>query len=269
MMEALHRLDSAALRELAASLRQGSLASGLTSHAVQQVVGAKTAPDVLRCLQSLGQNGWRQSQISVLAESVATARGCASDPEQLLDLVLSGPDVPGVPTRDTAVVMQTLIEKAQREIILVAYAIHNGQKLFRRLAERMAEEPDLDVWFYLNIARGYNDTSLTSEITRRFAREFLEKHWPWDVRPKLYYDPRTLEPDATGRASLHAKCLIIDSSVALITSANYTEAAQKRNIEAGVVIRYPPCVERVTGYFRGLRESGHLCQCDLGSQPSP
>ncbi len=34
MIEALHRLDSAALRELAASLRQGSLASGLTNHAV-------------------------------------------------------------------------------------------------------------------------------------------------------------------------------------------------------------------------------------------
>ena len=263
MMEALHRLDSTALRELATSLRQGSLASGSTIHAIQQVVGPRAAPDVLRCLHTLEQEGWSHSHVAVLAENVAMAKESAPTPEQLLDLVLSGPDVPGVPTRDTAVVMQTLIERAQHEVILVAYAIHNGQKLFKRLAERMVEDERLDVWFCLNIARGPSDTSLASEIARRFTREFFERHWPWKVRPKLYYDSRAIEPNVSVRASLHAKCLIIDSRVALVTSANYTEAAQKRNIEAGVIIRYRPCVERVAEYFRGLVQVGALCSCDL------
>lgn len=180
-----------------------------------------------------------------------------------MDLILSGPDASGVPARDTAIVMQTLIEKARHEIILIAYAIHNGQKLSKRFAERMAEDQDINVWFYLNIARGPNDTSPTSEIVRRFAREFLKNHWPWEVQPRLYYDTRSLEPNASACASLHAKCLIIDSRIALITSANYTKAAQKRNIEAGIVLQYQPCVQRIAGYFRELVQTGALCSCDL------
>lgn len=263
MIEPLHKLDSASLRELAASLRQGPLASSYTSHGIQQIVSTNAASDILHCLQSLDRSGWAPSQVAVLVENVIRARESAADPNELMDLVLSGPDVSGIPTRDTAVVMQTLIERARREVILVAYAIHNGQKLFKRLADRMAEDRDLDVRFCLNITRAPNDTSLASEVVRRFTREFRRKHWPWEIRPRLYHDPRSLESKTLGRASLHAKCLIIDSSVALITSANYTEAAQRRNIEAGVVIRYKPCVERVAGYFRELCETGVLCPCDL------
>jgi phosphatidylserine/phosphatidylglycerophosphate/cardiolipin synthase-like enzyme len=38
------------------------------------------------------------------------------------------------------------------------------------------------------------------------------------------------------RAALHAKCVVIDRSTALVTSANFTEAAQERNIEAGALV---------------------------------
>ena len=38
------------------------------------------------------------------------------------------------------------------------------------------------------------------------------------------------------RACLHAKGIVIDDHRALITSADFTEAAHKRNIEAGTVI---------------------------------
>ena len=40
-------------------------------------------------------------------------------------------------------------------------------------------------------------------------------------------------------SSLHPKCVVIDEGKALVTSANFTEAAQIRNIEAGVFIRDP------------------------------
>jgi phosphatidylserine/phosphatidylglycerophosphate/cardiolipin synthase-like enzyme len=255
MMEILHRLDSRVLRELAISLRQGSLASCISSHAIQQVVGTNLTPDVLDYLRALETDGWLHSQIATLADNIAFERESAIYPEQILDIVLSGPDVPGVPTRDTAVIMQTLFEEAKREVILVTYAIRDGQILFRRLAERMVENPKLDVWFCLNIARSPHDRSSTSEIIQHFAREFIKKHWPWEIRPKIFYDPRSLEVNSTIRASLHAKCLIVDSRVALITSANYTEAAQKRNIEVGMIVRYSPCVERLAGYFRKLIET--------------
>ena len=195
--------------------------------------------------------------------AIATARDQAANPEMILDLVLSGPEVAGIPTRDTAAVMHALVEKVQQEVILVGYAVHNGRKLFERLAERMQQLPALRVWFCLNIPRKFNDTSLSAEIVRRFAMTFVSKHWPWEPRPDLYYDPRALTEDATERPSLHAKCLIIDRREAFVTSANFTEAAQQRNVEVGVVIRHGPLAERLARYFEGLRASNRLQKCVL------
>ena len=57
---------------------------------------------------------------------------------------------------------------------------------------------------------------------------------------------------------MHAKCIAVDPRVALITSANFTEAAQGRNIEAGVLVRHKPTVRRLVAYFEGLVERGDL-----------
>ncbi len=255
MHDSLHKLTSAGLRQLAASLRDGALAAGITSHAVQQIAGATLAAELVRTLASLRDDGWSPPQVAALAEAMAEARDRVSRPEELFDLVLSGPDVPGVPTRDTAAVMHTLIEQAREEVILVGYAVHNGRKLFERLAERTRETPGLDLWFCLNIQRPYKDSSLSSEIVRRFAMAFAKKDWPWRPLPKVYYDPRSLDPSGPTQSSLHAKCLVVDRKVALITSANFTEAAHKRNLEAGVVVRYEPLALRIATYFDTLRRT--------------
>lgn len=186
-----------------------------------------------------------------------------ADPQVLFDLVLSGPEVPGVPTADTAASLQTLIENAEAEILLVGYTVHNGKRLFKRLAERMDAVPALRVEFCLDIARKATDTSLASEIVRRFAREFVTKHWPGARLPDVFYDPRALAERWEDRASLHAKCVIVDRRTAIVTSANFTEAAQRKNIEAGVLIRYEPFVLRLATYFDALRDSGQLASCPL------
>ncbi|HUT57961.1 MAG TPA: DISARM system phospholipase D-like protein DrmC [Phycisphaerae bacterium] len=263
MLEPFQRLSPTALRELATCLREGSMASGATSHALQQIVGAPAASRLLPALGSLAQRGWSPGQIATLAEAIANAKSLAASPENQVDLVLSGPEIPGVPTRDTAAVMHSLVEQAINEVLLVGYAVHRCRGLFERLAQKMAAQPGLKVWFCLNIERKPLDTSLSSEIARRFALNFVQEHWPWDPKPDVYYDPRSLQEERAGRTSLHAKCLVIDSSQALITSANFTEAAQTRNIEAGVIVGYKPLVERLAGYFDALRQSGLLVQCDL------
>jgi len=38
------------------------------------------------------------------------------------------------------------------------------------------------------------------------------------------------------RASLHAKCLVVDRKMCFVSSANFTERGQARNIEVGVLI---------------------------------
>jgi phosphatidylserine/phosphatidylglycerophosphate/cardiolipin synthase-like enzyme len=168
-----------------------------------------------------------------------------------------------VPTADTAATLQTLIENAQTEILLVGYTVHHGKRLFRRLAERMESMPALRVVFCLDIARRPADTSLASEIVRRFAHEFITKHWPGARLPEVFYDPRALAERWEDRASLHAKCVIVDRCTAIVTSANFTEAAQRKNIEAGVLIRYEPFVTRLHNYFEGLRNARQLVLCSL------
>lgn len=127
----------------------------------------------------------------------------------------------------------------------------------------METQPSLRVIFCLDIARSLSDSSLPSEILRRFAHDFTTKHWPSKKLPDLYYDPRALAETYEKRASLHAKCVIVDRRVAIVTSANFTEAAQTKNIEAGVLIRHAPFVARLSDYFEALRSTNQLLQCPL------
>ena len=164
---------------------------------------------------------------------------------------------------DTAAVMHTLFTHAEREVLLVSYAVYDGRRLFEPLARRMAERPGLAVTLCLDIARPYGNDEPAEAIVRRFALDFRSRHWPWATLPDLWYDPRSLET-GEARASLHAKCVVVDRREALVTSANFTDAAQRRNIELGVAIRHRPTVERLSDYFTGLRHTGLLSRCRLG-----
>jgi len=260
MTDALHKLPTLSLRSLAASLREGPLSSGITRYTLQQIAGGQAA-ELKTCLEELQQNGMTPAQIALLVEAVVKARENNPIPASLFDLVLSGPDLPGIPTADTAAVVHTLIEGAISEVLFVSYAIHQGQRLFERLAAKVNESPSLRVAFFLDVPRKYTDSSLSNEIVRRFAKEFKEKHWPWQPLPEVFYDPRSLSEEWEQRSSLHAKCVVVDRRIALVTSANLTEAARHRNIEAGVIVRYQPFVQRLVGYFEGLRATGQLVAC--------
>lgn len=234
----------------------------MSHYAVSQLAGTATG-NVERCLQSLRDSGMPSEQIAVVAEAIADTRDAVVDPTRGIELVLSGPDVPGVPTGDTAAAMRTLISEATQEILLVGYAIHNAHSLLEPLAAKMAANESLCVTFCLDIPRKLGDTSLESEIVRRFARDFREKHWPWPGLPRLFYDPRSLSGNPEHRSSLHAKCIVADRSAALITSANFTQAAQHRNIEVGLLVRHPTLAARLACYFEGLIDTGQLVTCPL------
>jgi len=260
-LEPLLRLPVGALKALAASLADGLLSEAITLHGVEQAAGVD-APAVTTALRNLMADGFSPRHLATVVGGIAAAAERTPKPTSLFDLVLSGPDLPGVPTADTAAVMRTLIGQATREVILVGYAVHDGRKIFEPLAKRMAKIPGLSVTFCLDIQRAWNDPTPSADLVARFARAFRDKHWPWPTLPKVYYDPRSLE---TGewRASLHAKCVIVDRVRALVTSANFTDAAQRKNVEVGVDIRYSPAAERLADYFVGLTRSGIFAPCLL------
>jgi hypothetical protein len=68
--------------------------------------------------------------------------------------------------RDTIVVVRELFAHAQRSVLVVGYAIFQGQQVFRALADRMQELPQLQVRMFLDVQRGQGDTTAASELVR-------------------------------------------------------------------------------------------------------
>jgi phosphatidylserine/phosphatidylglycerophosphate/cardiolipin synthase-like enzyme len=79
---------------------------------------------------------------------------------------------------------------------------------------------------------------------RRFAERFRKTDWPGSARPRVVYNPRSIEPDGP-RGVLHAKAVVAGDETFFITSANLTEAALDRNIEMGLLVRDNALAPRV------------------------
>ncbi len=172
----------------------------------------------------------------------------------------SGPEEGGSASRDTSVVVRELFEQARHRVLIAGFAVYQGHRVFKVLAERMDADAALAVTMFLNVERPQHDTSSEAEIVKGFAERFAKKEWPGKRVPAVYYDPRAVEPSARGkkRSSLHAKCVLVDDLRALVTSANFTEAAQERNIEAGVLVGSPSFTVALRSQFDGLVAAGRL-----------
>ncbi len=84
--------------------------------------------------------------------------------------------------------------------------------------------PNLSVRMFLNVARGDDDRDSNEGIVRSFYLSFKSKDWPWEKYPKVFYDLRALETAFSKRASLHAKCIVVDRMKCFVSSANFTRA---------------------------------------------
>ena len=205
----------------------------------------------------------RPQHLALLAETIVRTRRRLPQEADLVDLVWTGPETSGAANRDTGVVVRELFGEAEVEVLVAGFAVYQGREVFKRLAERMNELPTLRVTFFLDVHRPPADTSPAEEVLRRFAKRFQAHEWPGGRLPELYYDPRSLDQEATKRSSLHAKCIVVDRRVAFVTSANFTEAAQTRNIEVGALIRCERFAERLAGHFETLAEAGLLKTLEL------
>ncbi len=167
------------------------------------------------------------------------------------DLVWSGPEVPGVHARDTRRVYEELLSFAEHSVWVSTYVYFDGPRAFETLARRMDENNELKVTLLLNIQRRRGDTTAPDELVRRFTDRFWGTDWPGAFRPRVYYDPRSLEPDGP-EGVLHAKAVVSDDEVVFVTSANLTEAALDRNFELGLLVRDRALALSVSSHFRVL-----------------
>lgn len=257
---AVRALPAHLLRDLAEGLRSGTLAAGVSSLMIRHAVHGTTDTAAAE-LSSLLAAGLAPLHAAVLLDVVAAERTAAGTSD--IELVTSGPDVVGG-TRDTGVVLRELFAGAERRVLIVGFAVHQGREVFAVLAERMHYRPDLAVRLCLDVRRGPGDTTRTDALLRRFAERFLRQEWPGPRAPEVFYDPRSLVEGEAPRASLHAKCVAVDGERAFIGSANFTEAAQHRNIEIGVVIRSAITAVAIEQHFEGLIGQAHLIRLSLG-----
>ena len=249
----LLRLSESDLRSMGTALRSGRLTPPFPPVALQRMLPIQLASQLSRELQGLHEQGFTPGQIATTIEFLLQDRSERPVPEDVIDLVTTGPEAAGVTNRDTSVVVRDLFAHAQTSVLIAGYAVYQGQRVFHALADRMHECPELRVRLFLDIQRGHTDTTTADDLVHRFAERFTAHQWPKDrPLPDVFYDPRSLAMPADKRASLHAKCVVVDRREVFVSSANFTEAAHERNIEVGLLIHSRTLAERIVRHFEAL-----------------
>ena len=253
--EPLTQASAGTLRALATALRSGQLGPTITRMALARVAQCPETMTAELC--RLSTEGLAPTHMALLLEIAADAAERRLSGGVPVSLVWSGPESPISQSRDTAIVVDELFAHAERFVLVSSYVVHKGATVFRSLAERMVARPDLHVQLFFHVGREWRDTRDESEVLREFAAS-LRGQWPGTRRPEAFYDPRTLSADAAVRAAWHAKCVIADDDQSFITSANFTEWAQQRNVEAGVLIRDRQFTSQLRQQFDGLVQCGQV-----------
>jgi phosphatidylserine/phosphatidylglycerophosphate/cardiolipin synthase-like enzyme len=253
VIEPLRALPAHVRSRLQQALATSMLAPPYTTAAIRSALGAGFDDvEVIRdALAALDARGVSAPAIALVLDASAPS-GTARP-----DLVWSGPTAPGLHTRNTRQVYEELVATAQRSIWISTFAYFDGQHAFRSLGDRMTAMPELQVRIMLNIQRRHGDDTPAEQVVAHFARRFWSKDWPGQAKPAVYYDPRSLEPEGP-EGVLHAKAIVVDEQVALVTSANLTEAAFDRNIEVGILSRDQLLAASLTRHFRVLIDRGLL-----------
>ena len=261
MNQSLLSLAPSDLHALAGALRMGRLNAPFSSLGVRQVLSSEISAAIASNLQEMSDQGISPIGLAASLELLATSLSQRPSLEEVVDVVTTGPEVVGVSNRDTQVVVSDLFRRAERSVMVAGYAVYQGQRVFQALAERMTERPTLEVRMYLDIQRKAGDSTIPAELVKRFSLTFQKSQWPQSCRvPEIYYDPRGVAVDRTAAAALHAKCVVVDQQEVFVSSANFTEAGQHRNIEVGLLLTCPVIAERITGFFNRLVDEARLAR---------
>jgi phosphatidylserine/phosphatidylglycerophosphate/cardiolipin synthase-like enzyme len=254
----LARLSAPALLGLAGAIEAGKIVPPYNPISLLSHVPNSDVIPVAAELAELAITGMQPRHLAMMLRLVGEERRERQRAEDSVELVWSGPEAPGAATRDTAVVIRDLFASAKRSVLVACFAVYQGRELFKVLAARMEEIPDLRVRLFLNVRRPDAHEATEQQILRHFIDTFRANDWPGQRLPELFYDPRSLLSDPTKRAALHAKCVVVDEERAFITSANFTEAAQERNIEAGILLAIPSVAKALCSQFENLILTGWL-----------
>lgn len=251
----LRKLSRPNMEALAAALDSGRLAPPFSQTDLQPFIASPDVAIVAAELSTLTNQGMKPGHIAYLLRVLASERHSTQLSTDAVELVWTGEDIPGTTSRDTSVVVHELFASARKSVLVASYAFDRDEKahnLFGQLASRFDHEAQLSIRLYVNIHRPVHNFAPQEQLVAEFSTLFRNHIWPGKRLPQVFYDPRALQIGGTQRACLHAKCIVIDEIKAFITSANFTEAAHQRNIEAGVLLSEPTIAISLSRQFETL-----------------
>ena len=188
-----------------------------------------------QALSSLGNPGLLASVL----RGYAAAAGRAPAPPRA---VWSGPSFPGDGDHTTAAVSH-LVDEAKEDVLASTFSASTTSPFVEALWRAIAR--GVSVTLVLEASK-MEDTAANLEAKLEGAR-FLRY-----VPPAGLYGVQ------------HSKMVIVDSTLALVTSANFSNAAAHGNLEAGVLIRDPLFASKLRQRFASLAKSGSLVHLSSG-----
>jgi phosphatidylserine/phosphatidylglycerophosphate/cardiolipin synthase-like enzyme len=249
------KLSRPNLIKLATALNTGRLSPPFPISTILNYIPVTLSQEVAEELNRLNTQGISCQHIAYTLNLLAEEKGNSQRVRDRIDLVWTGPEITGSRSRDTSVVVRELFTTAKKSVLISSFAIDKGEKarkLFQALAERMDAKPELHVQMFLNIQRPHHNKVVDSILLSEFAKTFRQNIWTGERLPLIFYDTRSLAIDSTQKSCLHAKCIVVDEDQVLITSANFTEAAHERNIEAGVLLNNATTAQALRLQFDAL-----------------
>lgn len=243
----LSRVPWPLLEQLLTALERGRVECPLTTIELLDAGFGAHAEALTTTLAGLDERAVRAALRLVLAER-------RFRPPPRLDLVWSGPEARGSVSRDTGLVVRRLFESAERSVLVGGYAFDTPE-ILAPLHEAMRDR-GVHAAVFIEIKGTAPSPRLADEHATRAVDRFFHDVWTFGApRPDVYWDPRTVIAGPPW-ASLHAKCVVVDDTRALVTSANFTDRGQTRNIEAGVLIEDPGFACELAAQWRLLIAEG-------------
>lgn len=237
MAEAIEKLARVVSPSLALKLASSLEIDGNLAKAGAKLPDATSRALLEECHAAMGAS----HLASVLRGFAAAANANGTD----LRAVWSGPTFPGDGDHTTAALAH-LIDEATEDVFASTYSASPNSAYLKAL--------------WKAVARGVKTTVLVDQKLNG------GKTAAW-IQEKLV-GARFLgfNPGPDGGVQ-HSKVVIVDSRAAFITSANLSEAAHERNLEAGVIIRDPDFASVLRQRFSALLSEGHLYKLDPPKAP--
>jgi phosphatidylserine/phosphatidylglycerophosphate/cardiolipin synthase-like enzyme len=254
----LGSLERSSLERLEEALRSGEVGpgSGEARLRARRLPAAWAGP-----LQALSEAGWSGAQLSLAVGWALRERARAEEARWQLISTHAGAAAEGFV--DTPVALRRLFEQAQREVLLAGFRVterplleHLRRPAGRRLLVEVFVDLSLESDAFGRSLRGRRPAveAWPGEWWGQFVREI----WPEAMEaPQGWYSPLTLTRGEDGAwRSMHIKAVVVDRRWWLLTSANFTDRGQYRNLELGLLLEDARLAEGVLAHFEAMKRQG-------------